>query len=146
MTNKQNDAVLKAMKLIEANQIEMRRDLQRLAGRVIRIEELLRVLALVAQRRSVAIGTVAIRYVLDRPQVAAAIVGATSARHLDATLQATTLRLDAEDLRAIDQVLTRATGPEGDVYALEREKGGRHARVMKYELNASERRGIIGSA
>jgi hypothetical protein len=34
-------------------------------------------------------------------------------------------------------VLSRAKGPHGDVYALEREKGGRHARIMKYELNAS---------
>jgi aryl-alcohol dehydrogenase-like predicted oxidoreductase len=100
-------------------------------------QELLTVLALVARRRGVGIGSVAIRYVLDLPQVAAAIVGATSARHLEATLQATTLRLDAEDVRAIEQVLARARGPEGDVYGLEREKGGRHARVMKYELNAS---------
>ena len=100
-------------------------------------QELLSVLAAIARRHDVGIGSVAIRYVLDRPQVAAAIVGATSARHLQATLQASTLRLDRDDVRALEQVLARAKGPAGDVYTLEREKGGRHARIMKYELNAS---------
>ena len=99
-------------------------------------QELLTVLAAIARRRGVGIGSVAIRYVLDRPQVAAAIVGATSARHLQSTLQASTLRLDRDEMHAIEQVLTRARGPAGDVYALERKKGGRHARIMRYELNA----------
>ena len=65
------------------------------------------------------------------------IVGATSARHLDSTLQALTLHLDEEDRQAITDVLSRASGPAGDVYALEREGGGKHARIMRYELNAS---------
>jgi aryl-alcohol dehydrogenase-like predicted oxidoreductase len=100
-------------------------------------QELLAVLNTIARRRAVGIGTVAIRYVLDRPQVAAAIVGATSARHLDATLQASTLRIDSDEYRAIEQVLARAKGPAGDVYDIEREAGGKHARIMKYELNTA---------
>ena len=98
-------------------------------------QELLRTLGAVARRHNVAVGSVAIRHVLDCPQVGAAIVGATSTRHLASTLQAATLALTDEDRRAIDAVLARATGPAGDVYALEREKGGRHARIMRYELN-----------
>jgi aryl-alcohol dehydrogenase-like predicted oxidoreductase len=98
-------------------------------------QDLLLVLAGMAGKHDVGIGSVAIRYVLDRPQVAAAIVGATSVRHLTATLQALSLRLDGDDRRAIDAVLARARGPSGDVYTLEREKGGRPARIMKYELN-----------
>lgn len=97
---------------------------------------LLTVLAAIARKHEVGLGSVAIRYVLDRPQVAAAIVGATSAHHLEATLQALALRLDAADGQAIADVLSRATGPLGEVYGLERVKGGRHARIMKYELNA----------
>jgi aryl-alcohol dehydrogenase-like predicted oxidoreductase len=98
-------------------------------------QELLTVLAGIARRHGVGIGSVAIRHVLDRPQVAAAIVGATNARHLDATLQAISLTLTDDDRRAMDMILARARGPAGDVYALEREKGGRHARVMRYDLN-----------
>jgi len=100
-------------------------------------QELLTALATIARRHDVGLGSVAIRWVLDRPQGAAAIVGATSARQLAATLQAATLRFDEEDVRAIEQVLSRASGPSGDVYALEREKGGKHARIMRYELNKS---------
>jgi aryl-alcohol dehydrogenase-like predicted oxidoreductase len=98
-------------------------------------QELLAVLATIARRHAMDPSSVAIRAVLDRPQVAAAIVGATSARQLAATLQASTLRLDDEDVRGIEQVLSRADGPSGDVYALEREKGGKHASIMRYELN-----------
>lgn len=100
-------------------------------------QALLAALAGVARKHGVGLGSVAIRHVLDRPQVAAAIVGATSARHLEATLQAMSLRLDDADRGEIDAVLARATGPRGDVYALERDKGGRHAGIMKYELNVS---------
>ncbi len=100
-------------------------------------QELLRVLDGTARKHGVGVGSVAIRHVLDRAQVAGVIVGATSARHLAATLQAATLRLDAEDRAAVDAVLARSCGPSGEVYALEREKGGRHARIMKVELNTS---------
>lgn len=101
------------------------------------VQDLLRAIATIARRHGVGIGSVAIRWVLDQPQVAAAIVGATSARYLDSTVQALTLRLDDEDRQAVADVLSRARGPGGDVYALEREEGGKHARIMRYELNAS---------
>lgn len=100
-------------------------------------QDLLRVLDVIARKHGVGIGTVAIRHVLDRPRVAAAIVGATSARHLTSTLQAIALRLDIDDRRAIEAVLSRAQGPTGEVYGLERESGGRHARIMKYDLNTA---------
>jgi aryl-alcohol dehydrogenase-like predicted oxidoreductase len=102
-----------------------------------RFQHLLAALAAIARRHDVGISSVAIRHVLDRPQVAAAIVGATSARHLATTLQAASLELTDEDRRDIDAILAGAPGPAGDVYALEREKGGRHAGVMRYELNKS---------
>ncbi len=98
-------------------------------------QALLRALAGVASRHGVGLGSVAIRHVLDRPQVAAVIVGATSVAHLASTLQSLSLTLDAEDVRAIGEVLAQAAGPGGEVYALEREKGGRHAAIMKYDLN-----------
>jgi len=98
-------------------------------------QELLRVLDAVARKHGVGVGSVAIRHVLDCAQAAGAIVGATSTRHLASTLQAATLRLDADDRAAVEAVVARARGPSGEVYALERDKGGRHARTMKYELN-----------
>ena len=97
-------------------------------------QELLRALRAVADRHGCDIATVATRVVLDRPNVAAAIVGATNASHLDAHRDVGGLRLDAADLARIDAVTARRQGPIGDSYDLERDRHGRHGRIMKYEL------------
>ena len=98
-------------------------------------QELLGSLDLIARRHGASISTVAIRYVLDRPGVAAAIVGARNAEHLDDTLPAFSLELDPEDRAAIDAVLAGRRGPEGDVYELEQELNSDHATIMRYNLN-----------
>jgi uncharacterized repeat protein (TIGR04076 family) len=98
-------------------------------------QELLQALATVGQRHGCDIATVASAVVLTRPQVAAAIVGATSTAHLPANQRVAALRLDAPDLALIEAVTARRSGPEGDVYGLERDIQGRHGRIMKYNLN-----------
>ena len=97
-------------------------------------QALLAALKAVADRHSVAIGPVAIRWVLEQPGVAAVIVGARHARHLVTTLDAPSLALDADDRARIAAVQASATGPAGEVYALERERGSRHASIMRYDL------------
>jgi aryl-alcohol dehydrogenase-like predicted oxidoreductase len=98
-------------------------------------QELLRALRAIADRHGCDVATVATRAVLDKPGVAAAIVGATSTRHLAAHAQVGELRLDAEDLARIAHVTARRLGPPGDVYTLERDREGPHGRIMKYTLN-----------
>jgi aryl-alcohol dehydrogenase-like predicted oxidoreductase len=100
-------------------------------------QELLSALDAIARRHGVGIGTVAMRWALDRPGVAGVIAGARHAGHLADTLALMTLHLDADDLDRLDRVLARARGPLGDVYDLERVKGGPHAAIMKYNLNRS---------
>ena len=99
-------------------------------------QELLALLAKIAARHGTDIASVATRAILDRPQVAAAIVGATNTAHLDAHTRIDGLRLDSEDRDAIAAVTNRRRGPAGDVYALERDRSGRHGQIMKYELNS----------
>jgi len=99
-----------------------------------RFQELLAALGAVAARHEVGIGAVAIRWVLDQPGVSGVIVGARHARHLDATRQACELALDEEDRAAVARVQSASSGPGGDVYDLERVKGGRHASIMRYTL------------
>ncbi len=106
------------------------------AGGWAHFQRLLATLARIGERHGAPLGAVAIRFTLEQPQVAAAIVGARHARHLADTLAAGALRLHAADRAAIDEVLRDAKGPAGEVYALEREKGGRHARIMKTNLGA----------
>jgi aryl-alcohol dehydrogenase-like predicted oxidoreductase len=56
------------------------------------------------------------------------------ARHLTDTLAACRLALTSDDRAAIAAVHA-AAGPQGDVYGLERIKGGAHASIMRYTLN-----------
>ncbi|MDH4067137.1 MAG: aldo/keto reductase, partial [Acidobacteriota bacterium] len=100
-----------------------------------RFQALLAVLDGIARKHGSRIGTVATRWVLDRPGVAGAIVGARHAGHLPDTLAATRLDLDAEDEAQIAAVHADAPGPGGDVYELERMPGGRHASIMRYNLH-----------
>jgi aryl-alcohol dehydrogenase-like predicted oxidoreductase len=99
-----------------------------------RFQEMLAALGSVAARHGVGIGAVAIRWVLDQPGVSGVIVGARHARHLDAIRQACALSLDDEDRAAVARVQSASSGPSGDVYGLERVKGGAHASIMRYTL------------
>jgi aryl-alcohol dehydrogenase-like predicted oxidoreductase len=99
-------------------------------------QQLLAVLARVAAKHNTDVAAVASRALLDRPQVAAVIVGATNTAHLPSHAQVGSLRLDAADLAAIAAVTDQRRGPDGDVYLLERDRTGRHGQIMKYELNA----------
>jgi aryl-alcohol dehydrogenase-like predicted oxidoreductase len=98
-------------------------------------QELLGKLNAVAEKHCASIAAVAIRFVLQKPQVAATIVGARNGAHMDTTLEALRFQLDSEDLRHIVDVTSCSCGPAGDTYSLERRNGGRHAAIMKYNLN-----------
>jgi aryl-alcohol dehydrogenase-like predicted oxidoreductase len=98
-------------------------------------QELLRALDTVSRRHGTDIATVATRLILDRPAVAAAIVGATNAAHLARHGQIGELALDESDRTLVEAVLARRRGPAGDVYELERDRDGPHGRIMKYTLN-----------
>jgi aryl-alcohol dehydrogenase-like predicted oxidoreductase len=98
-------------------------------------QELLQILREIAGRHGVDIATIASRYVLDWPQVAAVIVGARNRRHLAANARICGVRLTDQDRAALGAVLARRTGPDGDVFALERDRNGRHGSIMKYNLS-----------
>ncbi|MDX2005266.1 MAG: aldo/keto reductase [Meiothermus sp.] len=98
-------------------------------------QELLEALRAVGQRRGAGLAQVAVSWVLHQKAVGGAIVGATSARHLRANLEIPSLELSPSDLAEIAAVRNRRQGPEGDVFDLERDKAGRHGRIMKYNLN-----------
>lgn len=99
-----------------------------------RFQELLSALEAIARPQSVSLATVAIRYVLDKPGVAVALVGARTAAHLDELLQ--DVRLDEGDRDAIARVVALATGPRGDCYELERVEDGPHSAIMWKNQNA----------
>jgi aryl-alcohol dehydrogenase-like predicted oxidoreductase len=107
------------------------------AGGWMRFQSLLATLSTIAQAHQTTIGAVALAHVLHDTPVSAAIVGARNAAHLSPTLAACALHLSADETSRINEVLLTATGPRGDVYALERERGGKHASIMRYNLNTT---------
>ncbi len=98
-------------------------------------QELLGTLEKIAQIHGVSIGQIASSWTLHQPGVAAVIVGATSTRHLAENLRIPNIQLSSHDLEAIRRITDQRSGPHGDVYDLERDKDGRHGRIMKYNLN-----------
>lgn len=109
-------------------------------------QDLLETLARIGRKHGVSLSSVATRWVLDQPQVAAAIVGARYARHLAQTLQVFDLVLDAEDHAAIAAVQARSKGPDGPVYGLEGDRTSRHGQIMKYNLNTRPDDKILSSS
>ena len=93
-----------------------------------RFQALLSALDAIARRHGAGIASVAIRYVLDRPGAAVAIVGARTAAHLDDLVRP--VALDDADRDAIARIVAEAPGPRGDCYELERVEGGSHSAIM----------------
>jgi aryl-alcohol dehydrogenase-like predicted oxidoreductase len=98
-------------------------------------QKLLTVLRAIADHKGCDIATVASRAILDRQGVAGVIVGATSTAHIAANTRLGSISLDRADHDLIDVVTAGRTGPRGDVFVLERDRLGKHGRIMKYELN-----------
>ncbi|MEM8663898.1 MAG: aldo/keto reductase [Pseudomonadota bacterium] len=92
-------------------------------------------LAKVAARHDSDIATVASRWVLTRPGVAAVIVGARNRAHLERNILIADLNLTQSDIGIIEDARAGLTPLPGDVYALERDRTGRHGSIMKYNLN-----------
>ena len=99
------------------------------------LQALLATLRAIADRHGTDIATVASAAMLARPGVGAVIVGARNRAHLPANLAIADLELAAADQAAIETALARAKPIAGDVYTLERDRGGRHGAIMKYNLN-----------
>lgn len=98
-------------------------------------QQVLNALARIAQKHSVSMTNVATRYILDKPQVAGIIIGARNTSHLQDNLKTFGFDLDEEDRSILEAVVSKSPGLKGDTYTLEREKGGKHAAIMKYNLN-----------
>jgi len=99
-------------------------------------QELLQNLNAIAEAHGCDIATIASRVILDRPQVAATIVGAVNTSHLPSHLRVGELNLSSDERAKIERATSRRRGPAGDIYALERDRSGVHGRIMKYGLNS----------
>ncbi len=99
------------------------------------LQMLLLALAKIARKHNATVSEVAVAFVLRQRAVAGVILGA-SARRIASILHAAALTLDDGDLHVIRSAIETTPGLPGDVYELERAKGGKHAAIMRYNLNA----------
>jgi aryl-alcohol dehydrogenase-like predicted oxidoreductase len=104
-----------------------------------RYQDLLDVVADVADKHDVSIANVATRYVFEKPGVCAAIVGSRDTKHIDSNRRTLDLRLDEADHRRLDDARSRLDDVPGGVYSVERDGDSRHTKVMKYDLNEEQR-------
>jgi len=98
-------------------------------------QETLRCLREIADKYEVDIAAIAGKYILQKEGVAALIVGARNRNHLHKYQAFSSFSLDIEDLAKIEKIVQGSQGPKGPVYELERDKEGKHGRIMKYNLN-----------
>lgn len=98
-------------------------------------QSLLNTLKKIAVKHQVSITNVATRFIIDRKQVAGAIIGARDGSHINDNLRTFSFILDEEDCELIGHVLSQRKSPPEDVFDIERDKEGPHGRIMKYNLN-----------
>ena len=100
-----------------------------------RYQALLELLNNIAQAHGVSIAHIAMLYMLHTPHVAALIVGARNRSHLSSYSTLSQIDLAPSDTDLIRQFIEASPGPSGAVYHLERDKEGKHGRIMRYNLN-----------
>ena len=101
-------------------------------------QELLRALDSIAQHSHLDIGTLAAAITLNNKGVADAIILGGGAKRLGSIVRIPEIMLSPPGFmcrHAYQKVLEKAKGPLGDIYQLERIKGGKHAAIMRYNLN-----------
>jgi aryl-alcohol dehydrogenase-like predicted oxidoreductase len=95
----------------------------------------LQVLEKIASKYNAGIAEIATQYILQKPCVGGVIIGARNTNHLEKMKSLCCFILDDEDIQDIHGVIEQSKGPYGPVYGLERDRDGRHGRIMKYNLN-----------
>ncbi len=97
-------------------------------------QALLALLDDIAKKHHTNIQSIAIRWVLDQPGVAAIILGIGSHSRAAENQAIAALHLDADDRQRLNQHLATQRCPDGDPYDLEREPGTQHYSVIKTDL------------
>ena len=97
-------------------------------------QELLATLEQIAETHSTDIATISSAFTLSRPGVKGVIVGARNLSHLASNLRIPEIKLAQSELAAINAIIAKAKGPDGDVYQLER-YSDKHRNIMHTNNN-----------
>ena len=98
------------------------------------LQRLLRVLAGIGEKHDTSIDTIAARWVLDRPAVAAIILGIGRQSKAKENRTICEVQLDDADRRSIRDCLQELSIPQGDPYDLERDAESIHSTIIRTDL------------
>ncbi len=98
-------------------------------------QHLLRMLRNIADQYNCTITEIALRYILQKRNVASLIVGARNTEHLNKLCQLSSFQLKEKEMEEIHSLQLQGKGPKGPFYELERNKDGKHGSIMRYNLN-----------
>ncbi|MDA3958937.1 aldo/keto reductase [Oceanispirochaeta sp.] len=101
-------------------------------------QELLILLKKLSSRYSCQIANICSAYILQKDAVGAVIIGTRNSRHIEGNSATLDLRLELEDVKAIDAFLADKPGPQGEPFELERNENGPHVKVMLRNLNQNK--------
>lgn len=101
-------------------------------------QALLKTLADIAARLGSSVSQVAARWVLDQPGVAGIILGIGRESRLKDNVALASLKLGKQDAARLAAHLDHQALPPGDPFDLEREPEGRHAGIMKTNLQTGD--------
>jgi aryl-alcohol dehydrogenase-like predicted oxidoreductase len=104
----------------------------------IKFQKLLRLLRGIADLHNTTIANVATKYILQKQNVAAVILGSRNVNHLDKTKEIFNFDLSQKDIKLIDDFkMQNVKKLDGDCYYLERNTH-RYSGIMKYDLNSKD--------
>lgn len=103
------------------------------------LQNLLAALNEIACKHETGLGSVAARWVLDQPAVAAIILGLGRRSRAEENRAILELELDEADRRKIGACLENLVVPAGEPYDLERNPESPHSRIIRTELQDPER-------
>ncbi len=101
-------------------------------------QKLLKLLSRIASKHRASVGAIAARWVLDQPGVGAVILGTGSKSRAKENVGLSSLNLDQEDQQSLADLLQAQSIPPGDMYDLERDFDGPHAKIIKMNLHDAE--------
>jgi len=105
-------------------------------GGIENLQQTLKIISAIAERHQVGISEIATRFILQKSQVGAAIIGARNRNHLSSLNQVANFELTATEIKELDNLHSNSEFQQSPVYFLERQKTGKHGSIMRYNLNA----------
>lgn len=100
--------------------------------------KLLEILDNIAKKHNVSISNVATKYILSKQEVSSAIIGVRSSRHVKSNLQLFDFKLDAQDIKTIEDFISNYKNIDGQPFELERTEGCKYREIMKMNINEEE--------